>query len=174
MDLWGGYIQVSSKPKEGSVFSFMLPVKPSKVDSKTIENEKRVSFESLSVLVAEDNLVNQEVSLRFLAKLGIVAEIANNGEEVLDMLETNHYDIILMDCHMPIMDGFEATRAIKKVRGEDSPYIIALTASAMEEDQKKCFAAGMDDFLSKPIRIKTLRQILSKWQAKKDETDQAS
>lgn len=114
------------------------------------------------ILVAEDNLVNQKVDLLQLKRLGYRADLAADGFEVLAALEHTAYDLILMDCQMPGMDGFEATR---RIRAEyDKPVrIVALTANAMIGDREKCLEAGMDDHLSKPVRIEALKQILGKW-----------
>ena len=113
----------------------------------------------LRVLVAEDNTVNQLVIRKVLAKLGIDADIAANGREAVELNTRTPYDVILMDVQMPVMDGLAATSEIK--RGADPlPHVIALTANAMDGDRDKCLKAGMDDYLSKPIKIDELRQRL--------------
>ncbi|MGZ0017981.1 response regulator [Nitrosomonas sp. wSCUT-2] len=123
-----------------------------------------------AVLVAEDNLVNQEVAKAMLSKLGMTATIANDGKEAVDLVEKNQYDIILMDCQMPVMDGLEATSLIRKQYG--GIPIIALTANATEEDRALCLNAGMNDFLSKPYSIEQLQQKITAWlsQEKADKT----
>ena len=110
------------------------------------------------VLLAEDNAVNQKVAVTMLAKLGYRADVAANGKEVLDALERQAYDIVLMDVHMPEMDGLEATRHIRggQKEGSGRPWIIALTANAMQGDRALCLAAGMDDYISKPITLDEL------------------
>lgn len=119
---------------------------------------------SKHVLVAEDNQVNQLVAKKILEKLGCTCEIAANGVECLKLLEEQTFDIILMDCMMPEMDGFEATQ---KIRASDSSYanipIIAFTANSMPEDQRKCLNAGMNDYISKPVNIERLTQALNDW-----------
>lgn len=116
----------------------------------------------LSILLAEDNPVNQKVTLQMLAKLGYRADVAADGREVLQITESQHYDIILMDLQMPEMDGMEAARAIRKRwPGRFQPWIIALTACAMEGDKKRCLDAGMNDYMSKPIQVEDLRQKLA-------------
>ena len=119
------------------------------------------------VLLAEDNVVNQRVALGNLRKLGYIADVASNGIEVLNALERKRYDIILMDFHMPEMDGFEVTKEIRKLeRGGDRTWIIAMTASAMVDDREKCLTAGMDDYINKPLRRAELRAALERGAAR--------
>ncbi|MFD0748822.1 two-component regulator propeller domain-containing protein [Mucilaginibacter calamicampi] len=113
-----------------------------------------------SILVAEDNLINQKLIMRILEKLGFEATLANNGQEVLEQLDKRPFDIILMDIQMPEIDGLEATRIIRKTDKIDQPYIIAMTANAMPEDREDCFAAGMDNYVSKPVRLDLLINVL--------------
>ncbi|WP_346291924.1 response regulator [Sphaerothrix gracilis] len=111
----------------------------------------------LKILVAEDNRVNQRLITHVLARMGYKAQLVGNGLEAIAALEQQPYDIVLMDIHMPKMDGFEAARTIRRVIASQSqPQIIAMTASAMQGDREKCLQAGMDDYVSKPIRIKEL------------------
>ncbi len=113
----------------------------------------------MHILLAEDNPVNQKVALRMLERIGFSAEVANNGVEALAALEQKRYDVILMDMQMPEMDGLEATRQIvAKYPEPDRPYIIALTANAMQGDRERCLAAGMNDYISKPIRMEDLHE----------------
>jgi CheY-like chemotaxis protein len=116
----------------------------------------------LSILVAEDNPVNQKLAERVLSKLGYKPEIAANGHEALSAITMKHYDLILMDVQMPEMDGLEATQKIR-ANGGNQPIIIAMTANAMQGDREICLRAGMDDYISKPIKIEDLVLMLTKW-----------
>jgi CheY-like chemotaxis protein len=116
------------------------------------------------ILVAEDNKVNQRVARAFLEKLGCQVDIVENGREACSALEREAYDLVLMDCHMPVMDGFEAARNIRQMQtGKPRTPIIALTAAVLWEERQQCFAAGMDDFLSKPISQLDLERALNNW-----------
>ncbi|MFN7959088.1 MAG: ATP-binding protein [Holophagaceae bacterium] len=116
------------------------------------------------VLLAEDNLVNQKVALIMLQKLGIKADVVATGVEALDALLGVSYDLVLMDCQMPEMDGFEATRRIReRERGSRRIPVVAMTANAMVGDREKCLEAGMDDYIAKPVRAEALHQALALW-----------
>ncbi len=119
----------------------------------------------LRILIAEDNRVNQKLTLRVLAKLGYNADIAQDGTEVLEEVSKINYDLILMDVKMPEMDGLEATRMIRLCLNVQ-PIIIAMTANAMQGDREECIQAGMDDYLSKPVRVEDLVVLLEKWSVK--------
>ncbi|MBE9099568.1 response regulator [filamentous cyanobacterium LEGE 07170] len=119
---------------------------------------------ALCILVAEDNPVNQKVVLKLLERLGHQADVANNGREVLDALRTKTYDVVLMDVQMPQMDGITATHQICQEWGDQRPRIIAVTANAMRGDRDECLQAGMDDYLSKPIRLEQLAVALGQYQ----------
>ncbi len=118
----------------------------------------------LRILLAEDNAVNQKVALRILDKMGYRADIAANGYEAVNAVKHIHYDIVLMDILMPEMDGYAATKTIiSELDADKRPKIIAMTANAMQGDKEECLAAGMDDYVSKPIRIDELQESLTKW-----------
>jgi CheY-like chemotaxis protein/HPt (histidine-containing phosphotransfer) domain-containing protein len=116
----------------------------------------------LRLLLAEDNAVNQKVALKMLERFGYRADVAGNGLEVLDALARQNYDVILMDLQMPEMDGIEATREIRRRVTEHRPRIIAMTANAMPGDREICLEAGMDDYISKPVRIEQLQAVLKR------------
>jgi CheY-like chemotaxis protein len=118
---------------------------------------------SLRILVAEDNEVNQKLTLLLLEKMGYRGELAANGLEALEALRRERYDVILMDVEMPVMDGLEASRSIhSEWPGNERPRIIAMTANAMQGDRETCLAAGMDDYLSKPIHADELAAVLAR------------
>lgn len=119
-----------------------------------------------TILVAEDNEVNQKLVSSILTKSGINYRIVSNGQEAIKVYENESFDLILMDCQMPIMDGFAATekiREIEKSKSRKRVPIIAITANAMKGDREKCIGKGMDDFLSKPFRMNELLDIIGVW-----------
>jgi len=123
------------------------------------------------ILLAEDNTINQDVALGQLERLGFTADVVANGKEALEVVNQKTYDIVLMDCMMPEMDGYEATRKIRElecrnVNGRQRLHIIAMTANAMMGDRDKCIAAGMDDYVSKPVQLVEMRRALEKWTSK--------
>ena len=119
---------------------------------------------AVRLLLAEDNPVNSKVALLLLERLGYAVDLAANGREVLELLPKTSYSLILMDCQMPGMDGYEATRIIREQeRGLSRIPIVAMTANAMPGDRERCIAAGMDDYLSKPIERAKLAEMMAKW-----------
>jgi two-component system, sensor histidine kinase and response regulator len=132
-----------------------------------------VARQNIRLLIAEDNPVNQLVAQTLLKKQGYYADVVNNGSEALEALQRFPYDLVLMDCQMPVMDGFEATAAVRargsKVLNPNVP-IIALTAYAMTGDREQCVSAGMNDYLSKPLKPAELVLILDRWLPKGERT----
>ena len=123
------------------------------------------------ILLVEDNKVNQLVGSKVLENLGYGFTIANNGLEAVSAFQSGAYDAVLMDCQMPEMDGYEATAAIRRLEGPEGHIpIIAMTAAAMEGDRERCMSAGMDDFLTKPVRLEAVSTALQRWvvSAKRD------
>jgi two-component system, sensor histidine kinase and response regulator len=130
-------------------------------------NESTGEELGLRILVAEDNIVNQKVTLRMLQNLGCRVDLATNGLEAVAAVERVPYDVILMDCQMPELDGYGATRSIrgKEKEGARLP-IIAMTANTREGERERCIAAGMDDYVAKPVSTRQLGEMLRAWGAK--------
>ena len=165
-----GDIGVKSNLNKGSIFWFTATFENSVVSNNLLSlNSEQIyiNLEKLSrlkILLVEDTLINQQVILTQLKFIKINADHVNNGQEALQHLETNRYDIILMDCLMPVLDGYETTLAIRKNENYGhNIIIIALTANVLKEAREKCFQVGMDDYISKPLDLKTLALTLNHW-----------
>jgi signal transduction histidine kinase/CheY-like chemotaxis protein len=170
VELMGGTIDATSSPGQGSTFSFELPLGEETLRVQPAPPAAPASFTGGSrVLVVEDNPVNQRVAEHMLTKLGHGVQLAKNGREALESLAREPFDLVLMDCHMPEMDGFEATRRIREGAAavlDRSIPIIAMTANAFAEDRERCIAVGMDDFLAKPVSRTALAEMIEKWMAR--------
>lgn len=166
LQVLGGSIRCSSMVGDGSTFSMVIPLQPSTYESQTplaaTMAEKR-PLEGASVLVAEDDLVNQRYIMRLLEKMGCEVSLAEDGQEAVNILMKRRFDIVLMDVEMPAMNGLEATRAIRRPETgclQPSIPIVALTAHAMWGDEQRCLHAGMDDYVPKPVDIDTVASII--------------
>ncbi|MBK8335192.1 MAG: response regulator [Sterolibacteriaceae bacterium] len=165
VELMGGTIGVQSAPGQGSTFHFELPFEAATSgapqSSASLPAARRIHAR---VLIAEDNLVNQEIVGAMLAKLGVETNIVDNGARAVEALRTERFDLVLMDCQMPVLDGYAATAQIRASEPPDRRTpIIALTANAFVEDRKLCAKAGMDDYLAKPVSFATLVEVLQRW-----------
>lgn len=145
--------------KTTSIEAESKKVTTSYISNTISETEKQ----KLSILLAEDNTINQKVALRILNKLGYEADLVANGLEVLEAIKLKHYDLIFMDIQMPEMDGLEASRAIRSQHFENSPVIIAMTANAMQGDKEKCLEAGMNDYIPKPVQVSDIDEGITRW-----------
>jgi CheY-like chemotaxis protein len=167
--LMGGSIRFESSVGRGTTFRVALPLPRA---NKLVEREASSVAQTLlaadfPVLVVEDNVVNQKVAMGLLRSLGLDVAVAGDGSEAVQMCASNEYAAVLMDCQMPVLDGFEATRRIRAMSCRRTP-IIALTAGAADRERQLAIEAGMDDFLSKPIGRLELRTVLGRWVAAAD------
>jgi signal transduction histidine kinase/ActR/RegA family two-component response regulator len=164
--LMGGELDVESRPGERTVFWFelRLPCAPEPVrHEERTAAERSPAFEAARVLVVDDNGISQRVAETLLTQLGCRVDKADDGSKALNLVQERSYDLVLMDCLMPGMNGWDTTRAIRAAEHGRRIPIIALTASVMSGDRQRCVDAGMDDFLAKPIDMETLRRTLEKW-----------
>ncbi len=151
-------------------------------EAKLVANKQELA--NLKILLVEDTPINQKVCLNQLKVLGGAADVANNGEEALSMVAIQKYDIVLMDCQMPVLDGYEATGQLRRLEAEaialglmqphQKTVVIAMTANALKGDREKCLAAGMDDYISKPIAMEKLKSVLENWSTQLRITNQIS
>ena len=166
LELMGGNITLHSDLGKGSEFTVTIPLeraKGEKAEKKSVEALK-VSPASSTILVVEDNLINMKVTQKMLKKLGYDSLPAFNGKEALEIMNTSpSVSLILMDCQMPIMDGYEATRQIRTLPMAGNIPVVALTSNISDTDAQNCFSAGMNDHLGKPVSLKNLKMTLDKW-----------
>jgi len=149
-----------------SIFARNLIAPKPESTTKASMDKEMAKQHPLRILLAEDNAVNQKLALRILEQMGYRADVASNGIEAVESIERQTYDVILMDVQMPEMDGLDATRNIRKLKDVAQPHVIAMTANAMEGDREMCIAAGMNDYVSKPIRVNELVEALMKAERK--------
>ena len=172
VELMDGKLTVDSRLDAGSTFTFEIPMQISATASNSESHAKLVSdLTGTHVLLVEDNATNQLLAQSMLKKCGASCETAVNGHEALARLSSEKFDAILMDCQMPLMDGYEATERIRRELELDTP-IIAMTANALQGDRERCIAAGMDDYITKPVRMSDVSMIVKKWAKLKRDADE--
>ncbi|MBA1187733.1 response regulator [Pseudomonas entomophila] len=161
----GGRLQAQSHEHHGSTFTLTLPLRWASPDVEPGEPAEgdTAPGQDREVLVVEDNAVNQTVTLAMLHSLGYHTQVAGDGQQAIDAVEQRRFDAILMDCRLPGLDGFAATRRIRHLPHGQQVPIIALTASAAPGDRQRCLDAGMDDYLAKPFQRSDLRRVLDRW-----------
>ena len=141
-----------------------FPRKGNRYDDEVLPQKPLRLQTGLRILIAEDNLINQQVAVQILGKFGYRADIAVNGLEAIRSLETQRYDLVFMDVQMPEMDGLAATRIIRqRFPGEQRPLVIAMTANALKGDRETCLEAGMDDYISKPVQLRDIEKAIARW-----------
>ncbi|MCY1538243.1 Sensor protein EvgS [compost metagenome] len=169
VDLLGGNLSHESQPGQGSRFQLDVPLAlPAQVASRSAPVRRAGAQavrhpEQCTVLIVEDNAINQLVTRGMLLKLGYRVRTADNGAEALDMLRGESVDAILMDCQMPVMDGFATCRALRALPGCVELPVLAITAHSHSGDRERCLAAGMNDYLGKPVKFEALRSLLHDW-----------
>jgi len=168
VELMGGNISVESKVGQGSRFYFSIPIKIASAPAIEVTQKpppivgKNLDLEGKrNLLLVEDNKVNAMVARGLLKKMGLKADLALDGQEALDALKNKTYHLILMDCQMPVMDGYEATKRIREQKLDVA--IVAMTANAMPGDREKCLSVGMDDYIAKPLGMEKFAQVIEKW-----------
>ena len=169
IELMGGQVGLESQLRKGSLFWFKVPlakVKESDIEDKYFEISQPEQTKSLRVLLAEDNAMNQAIAISMMSALGYTSSLAKNGKEAVELFKTHHFDLILMDQNMPVMDGLEASRAIRELEkgsGKRTP-IIAFTATVAQEEQRQQYADLMDGFILKPVTLEALSKALQEWE----------
>ncbi|MBU5351791.1 PAS domain S-box protein [Paenibacillus barcinonensis] len=164
-DIW---IEDSDEPGTTFIFTACFKMKSEEVDQSIEFSQQMSRGTPLHILIAEDNEMNQLVLSKMIEKKGHFVDHVVNGKEAIDAVKRNAYDIVFMDVHMPNLDGFEATRAIKEnLSSEECPYIVAVTANALRGDRVRCLKAGMDDYISKPIKSESIYQVIETYYNKK-------
>jgi PAS domain S-box-containing protein len=164
-DLFEDYLTKPIKPSQLlNIFIKIISQKPLNPSSTTRKVTEKTEINPMRILLAEDNVSSQKATLQMLKRLGYRADVVANGIEALQALERQSYDLVLMDVRMPEMDGMEAIRIIRERWLDNGPKVIAVTAFALQGDRERCLAAGMNDYISKPVKIIELKEVLSKYQ----------
>ena len=158
-----GFCALLARPLRPSLLHNLIHQEPGRIDPPSAPSLRDTPRHRGRVLLAEDNLVNQRVAARLLERLGLRVDVAGNGVDAVDLATRLPYDLVFMDCQMPEMDGFAATAALRKIPATRDLHIIALTANALSDDRQRCLDAGMDDYLSKPVRFEELKVIVERW-----------
>jgi len=170
VEMMGGSLGVESEEGKGSAFWFIASFQCTDEAVEAVEQsvtEKKPLQLNAKILLVEDNQINQMVAMKMLQKIGLKAVLANNGVEALAILSEQSFDLVLMDCQMPEMDGFDATTKIRKLdiktRHEKPLPVVAMTANVMSGDRERCLEVGMDDYIGKPVQREKLESVLRKW-----------
>ncbi|MBD5656184.1 MAG: response regulator [Candidatus Eremiobacteraeota bacterium] len=167
-----GTIGVESVPHTGSSFWFLLPFQrvtraelPREAARLDAVNAPSLIETTARILLVEDNDINTRLAVAQFKKLGLTVSVATNGKHAVEAVQREHFDLVFMDCHMPEMDGFAATKEIRRLEAGTLRRvpIVAMTADARQGDQECCLSFGMDDYLSKPTSLATLRPVLDRW-----------
>jgi len=173
VELMGGELEVESSVGEGTAFTFEVELEPGPEDTLRVRGPEGtgdlVIRQGLTVLLAEDNPTNRMVTVALLKKVACEVDVACDGREALRLAQSTPYDVIFMDCYMPMMDGFQAARRIRESSNNPEAPIIALTASVTEDDRQRCLDAGMNDTIGKPVRADVLSRVLARWTSRTDE-----
>ncbi|MGB5278017.1 MAG: ATP-binding protein [Gammaproteobacteria bacterium] len=165
VEMMHGEFGVESVPGDGSTFWFRIPLEVSDLQrlQPSEDDDAPTAMLNGHVLLVEDNPINQMIAQKMLEKIGLESTLAGDGQQALDMLSQGSFDAVLMDCQMPVMDGFEAAKRIRELDAFHELPIIAMTANVMEGDREKCLDAGMNDYIGKPVVEAGLKKTLSRW-----------